>query len=476
MDSLVFGRRLRHHRKQAGLTLDDLSGLVGKPAPYLSQLENGKREPRLSTIDALAVALGLPVIELLKEEAPDRRSALEVAWTRAQQDPLLGRLGLPSVRASKGLSDEALEALVGLYEALKRQSVARAATPEEARQANSRLRDWARSRDNYFAAIEASAADAVDAIKYDGVGSLSQRNLLDLARHFGFELRQVQDLPSAVRSVADERHGRIYIPQRDELRTRRARSVVLQTIGHHVLGHREPATFGEFLQQRVESSYFAAAVLVPERAAVPFLSAAKADRDISIEDIKERYYVSYEMAAHRFTNLATHHLGLRVHMIRSDSDGVIWKAYENNGVPFPQDVDGAIEGQRLCREWGTRKAFSSEQKFSIHYQYTDTAAGTFWCGTHVEADRSPHHAVTVGAGFDDAQFFRGRDTDLRTVSGCPEGPCCRVADPDLAARWDGQVWPSTKAHSHVLAALPAGSFPGVDIAEVYEFLERHTDA
>ena len=474
MDSLLLGRRLRHYRKQAGLTLDQLGTAVGKPAPYLSLVENGKREPRLSTVDALADALGISVSELLRDEPPDHRSALEIAWMRAQADPVLTRLGLPDVKPSKAMSDQTLEALVGLYDALKRQTAARAATPEEARQANARLRRRAKERNNYFAEIESLAADAVDTIRYDGHGALSQRNMLDLARHFGHELRQVQDMPGAVRSVADQKHGRIYIPQRDELRTRRARSVVLQTIGHRALDHGEPATFGQFLEQRVESSYFAAAVLVPERAAVPFLTTAKNERDISVEDMKERYYVSYEMAAHRFTNLATEHLDLRVHMIRSDAEGVIWKAYENNGVPFPHDIDGAIEGQRLCREWGTRKAFQSDQKFSIHYQYTDTSFGTFWCGTHVEADRTPHHAVTVGAGFDDAQFFRGRDTDLRTTSGCPDGECCRVASPELTARWDGYVWPSTKAPSHVLAALPAGSFPGVDISEVYEFLERHS--
>ena len=32
------------------------------------------------------------------------------------------------------------------------------------------------------------------------------------------------------------------------------------------------------------------------------------------------------------------------------------------------------------------------------------------------------------------------------------------------------------AHSHVLAALPEGAFPGVDEREVYEFLQAHDDA
>jgi hypothetical protein len=35
------------------------------------------------------------------------------------------------------------------------------------------------------------------------------------------------------------------------------------------------------------------------------------------------------------------------------------------------------------------------------------------------------------------------------------------------------AWPSARAHSHILSALPTGSFPGVDETDVYEFLERH---
>jgi hypothetical protein len=35
------------------------------------------------------------------------------------------------------------------------------------------------------------------------------------------------------------------------------------------------------------------------------------------------------------------------------------------------------------------------------------------------------------------------------------------------------AWPSARAHSHVLSALPAGIFPGVDDSDVYEFLDKH---
>jgi hypothetical protein len=46
----------------------------------------------------------------------------------------------------------------------------------------------------------------------------------------------------------------------------------------------------------------------------------------------------------------------------------------------------------------------------------------------------------------------------------------------MAARWSGRAWPSAKAHTHLLAALPPGTFPGVDTTDVYAFLDRHTPA
>ncbi len=472
MDTLIFGQRLRFHRKRAGLTLDELGALVGKPAPYLSMVENGKREPKLSLITDLARSLHVSAADMLSEEAPNRRSHLEVLLERYQSESTYGQLGLAHLRASTRLPDEALEHIVGLYEEVKRRAMAAVATPEEARMANVALRQTAAEAGNYFPAIEKAAAMALEAAGYGGSGALSQRELVKLAQHFGFTIHQVQDFPSAVRSIADQANGRIFIPQRNELRTRAARSVILRTLGHFALEHNDPTSYSDFLRQRMEAAYFATAVLVPEQAAVPFLVAAKKERDLSVEDLKERFYVSYEMAGHRLTNLITQHLGLNIHLVRSDADGLIWKAYSNNGVPFPTDADGAIEGQRLCRQWGTRMAFRSPDKFAIHYQYTDTNQGSFWCGTHIEADREPSHAITVGTTFDDAQYFRGRNTEHHSVSQCPDGECCRRPPARLSAKWEGTVWPSPKARSHVLAALPPGPFPGVDMAEIYEFVDQ----
>lgn len=474
VDPLLFGQRLRHLRRARGLTLETLGARVGRPAPYLSQVETGKREPRLGLIDALAEALGVGTAELLQTEAPSRRSQLEIALERVQDEALYQSLRLPRLKASARLPDEALEHIVTLYQQLAARSAIQAASPEGAREANAQLRREMRARNNYFPEIEQVARQALRSVGWAASRALPEGTLLDLATYFGFTIRRVRDLPKQTRSVTDTANRVIYIPQRNAVQTRVARSVILQTLGHFALGHQDPANFADYLRQRVEANYFAGAILAPEEMVVGFLTDAKARRDLSIEDLKEVCYLSYEMAAHRFTNLATRHLGIRVHFLRADEEGVIWKAYENDDAPFPTDAAGAIEGQRACRYWGTRTAFEADDTFDIHYQYTETDAGVFWESTHVEADRPPYNAVTVGVALDDARWFRGRETRRRLVSHCPAGTCCRHPIGELASRWAGQAWPSPRQHSHVLAAFPVGAFPGVDLNEVYEFLERRS--
>ncbi len=453
------------------MTLAELGARVGRAPSVLSLLENGRREPKLSLIESLARALGVTPEDLMRRQAPSRRAQLEIALEEAQRDPAYAGLGLPRLRPGPRLPSEAIEHLLALFEELRRLRAKPTATPEEARAANAGLRAMMRDRGNYFSEIEQAAARALAPVGYAG-GALSQGMLLSVVSHHGFTVRYVTDLPRTARSVTDLRHRRIYLRQ-ESLGMHTPRAVLLQTLGHFVLGHSAPADFADFLRQRVEANYFAAAVLVPEQAAVSFLRHAKESRNLSVEDLRDVFSVSYEMAAHRFTNLATHHLGLTCHFVKNDASGVIYKAYENDGVVFPADVTGAIEGQRLCRFWSGRQVFAAADRFSPHYQYSDTPSGTYWCVASVDPGSERGYAITLGVPFDDARWFRGRDTTRRMSSACPDPSCCQRPPADLAARWDGMAWPSARAHSHVLSALPSGSFPGVDEADVYAFLDRH---
>jgi predicted transcriptional regulator/transcriptional regulator with XRE-family HTH domain len=471
LDLSMFGQRLRHVRRARGLTLAELGQRVGRAPSVLSLLENGRREPKLSLIEALAAALAVPADELMRRQPPSRRAQLEVALEQAQRDPGWAELGLPPLRVGARVPSEVIEHVLALHTELRRQRAKPTATPEEARSANADLRAMMSDRGNYFAEIEAAAGAALDTVGYSG-GAISHGMLLSVVSRHGFSVRYVPDVPRSARSVTDLRNHRIYLRQ-ESLGMHTPRAVLLQTLGHFVLGHAAPADFAGFLRQRVEANYFAAAMLVPERAAATFLGEAKAARDLSVEDLRDVFSVSYEMAAHRFTNLATHHLGLTCHFVKNDSGGTIYKAYENDGVTFPADAAGAIEGQRMCRYWSGRQVFASADRFSPYFQYSDTPAGTYWCTARVDTGPERSFAITLGVPYEDSRWFRDRQTTRRLTSACPDGDCCRRPPAALAARWEGMAWPSARAHSHVLLALPAGSFPGVDEPEVLEFLERH---
>jgi predicted transcriptional regulator len=372
------------------------------------------------------------------------------------------------------MSDESLEAIVGLHHELERRATEAIATPEEARRANTDLRERMRERANFLPDIEQLVEERVRASGHRS-GALTHREVSVMAERLGFQLIYVNDLPDSTRSITDLANGRIYLPPASIPGGHGLRSMALQAMAHRLLGHERPASYAEFLWQRLEINYFAAACLMPREASVAFLQAAKKEKRLAIEDFRDAFGVTHEAAALRFTNLGTSHLDMTLHFLRVAGDGALLKGYENDGLPLPTDVTGSIEGQWVCKKWSARTAFEHTNRTTENYQYTDTPAGTFWCATQTGQTDAAEFSITVGVPFNQAKWFRGRETTVRVTSTCPDESCCRRAPDGLAERWAGQAWPSARLHVHVLSPLPSGTFPGVDDAEVYEFLEAHAD-
>ena len=471
VDALTIGRRIRQVRAAQGLRLEELAAAVGRAPSQLSMIENGRREPKLTLLQAIARALGTTLEALLASEPLDERAQREVALERAMRGQTFRTLGISPFRIPRSIPDDVLDALLSLHGEIERLKDERAATPEEARRANLALRRLMRTQDNYFPDLEEQARRILTAVNHPG-GPLTQRTASDIAAYLGFTLHYVADLPQTTRSVADLKNGRLYLSNRLTAKGD-PRTAVLQALCSRILGHGEPTGYAEFLRQRVETNYLTGALLIPEGHAVPFLQDAKKDRAISIEDLRDAYSVSYETAAHRFTNLATRHLGIRVHFLKVHESGTITKAYENDDVDFPADRLGAIEGQLCCRTWTSRVVFDVDDHFNPYYQYTDTSAGTYWCTARVQTSSEGAHSVSVGVRFDDTKWFLGRDTPHRAVSKHATEVCCRRAPAGLEEAWRDNAWPNVKTPRTLLATLPTGAFPGVDTTDMYEFLEAH---
>ena len=468
----TLGHRIRHHRLSHGYTLDALGEIVGIAGSQLSLIENGKREPKLSVLQAVAAATGVEVIDLLSSEPPNRRAALEIELERAQAGTVFRQLGISPVKVTKGMTDETIESILGLHRELQRREREAIATPEEARRANTELRLEMRAQGNYLPDIEKLAEKQLKAAGHVS-GALTHRTVSIMAEQLGFELLYVSDLPHSARSVTDLENGRIYLPPASIPGGHGLRSMALQAMAHRLLGHRPPTDYADFLRQRLEINYYAACGLMPESASVAFLQQAKKDRNLAVEDFRDAFGVTHEAAGMRMTNLVTEHLGIPLHFLRVDGSGAISRVYENDDLPVPMDVTGSVEGQIVCRRFLARAAFEEQNRTTEHYQYTDTPTGTFWCSTQTGTTSAGEFSITVGVPFDDAKWFRGRETPKRTVSTCPDESCCRRPDADAAARWSGKAWPSARVHMQMFSPLPRGAFPGVDDGEVYAFLDRH---
>jgi transcriptional regulator with XRE-family HTH domain len=72
METLILNA-LRRHRNQRRLTLEMLSAKVSMSPQHISEIESGKRDPRLSSIERMAEAMGLTVLLVPETMAPEVR-------------------------------------------------------------------------------------------------------------------------------------------------------------------------------------------------------------------------------------------------------------------------------------------------------------------------------------------------------------------------------------------------------------------
>lgn len=100
---VAIGREVRAFRRQKGITVAELANLTGLSIGMLSKIENGNTSPSLTTLQALAHALSVPLTSFFRRfeehrEAVHTRAGegveIERAGTRAgHQYNLLGHIG-----------------------------------------------------------------------------------------------------------------------------------------------------------------------------------------------------------------------------------------------------------------------------------------------------------------------------------------------------------------------------------------------
>jgi transcriptional regulator with XRE-family HTH domain len=72
--SVNVGRKIRELRKSRGLPLKQLAEGAGVSPSLISQVENNRVDPSLSTLRKIALTMGVPVFALIAESSPDDAS------------------------------------------------------------------------------------------------------------------------------------------------------------------------------------------------------------------------------------------------------------------------------------------------------------------------------------------------------------------------------------------------------------------
>lgn len=62
----IFSANLVAHRRELGVSQEDLAHKAGLSVSYVSMLERGQRQPPLETVEAFARALKVPALDLLR--------------------------------------------------------------------------------------------------------------------------------------------------------------------------------------------------------------------------------------------------------------------------------------------------------------------------------------------------------------------------------------------------------------------------
>ena len=89
---LALGVQIRLFRRQHDLSVSDLAGAAGISTGMLSKIENGQISPSLSTLQAIAAALGTPISSLFST-FEDRQ---DCSFVKAKQGAIIERRGTKS--------------------------------------------------------------------------------------------------------------------------------------------------------------------------------------------------------------------------------------------------------------------------------------------------------------------------------------------------------------------------------------------
>jgi transcriptional regulator with XRE-family HTH domain len=107
MGEETIARNINTLRKKRKFTLDKLADLTGLTKGYLSKIERSKKAPPYSTLNKIAMALGVDAASLLEENPQEKRNA-QISFTKKSKGRSIKVVGSLAEGSLYGYNYEAL--------------------------------------------------------------------------------------------------------------------------------------------------------------------------------------------------------------------------------------------------------------------------------------------------------------------------------------------------------------------------------
>lgn len=482
MDRNLTGRKIRTHRRAAGLTQGQLASRIGISPSYLNLIEANKRSIADGLLERIAAGLGIARIELddtsewrivdainelvadpelggsadhsqtvadfvgrypqwadlllrLHRAYVDRNQAVLALADRLSRDPFLGESVhriLTNVTAIRSAS-EILEKDDDLSEAQRRRFLAIVAADSE------RLSTAARSLAEFFDNADmrvrsGTAMENVDTFIFEshnhfaGLEQAAEGFLRENARSGISHRAQVEMLVGKYEDVIAQPAGGIPEAARSRrFRVLKAMSASLAGDTVSTLVQASPWLGSEAARALANSAlqaYFAAAVLMPYE---PFLEAAERWR-YDLDALSSGFDVSYEQAAHRLATLRRPGAeGVHFAFMRSDPSGYVTKRLSLQRLPLPRYSNA-------CPLWVIYSAFQNAGSTARAYGALPSGDRFLFFARAVEkgpqAVTFPRHLLSIMLACPDSEAGRVVYSDgidqANPQTTVPVGTTCRL--------------------------------------------------
>jgi transcriptional regulator with XRE-family HTH domain len=362
--NIIFGIKLREARQGAGLTLSEFAQRCEISPSYATEVEKGRKYPRVDKIMRMAEVLDVPYNELVSMTLAPHLQQLEGALssTLISEFPF-AEFGLDAsdlvalLTKAPAKASALLSALfeIGRQHDLKDEHVLLAA-----------LRSYQELHQNYFPDLEeAAAAFAAKHSLWDGSPVTAARLESLLTGGFGYRLDRatLTEMPElgSYRSVYIE-GARPELLINPALQPNQVAFLLAREIGYQVLGLQERAqtsspdrvqSFQQVLND-FRASYFAGALIMPQASFLEEMRGlfeAPTWQPERLSAMLTRYEVTPEMLLYRFSELAPRFLRLKLHFLRVQGRNNHYRLVKRLNMNRLLMPSGLALHEHYCRRW-----------------------------------------------------------------------------------------------------------------------------